>query len=128
MRASSGCSPNGAGRPPSPATECGVRLGPGVLDLGLHLEPLGSADWGSTPLPDASTYGLWGERLARLDRDGSVWVKNLRTDAAWTQVRAKSGASYVWAPCTSPVTSSHGRCTRQAATASVPRRSGCATS
>src|SRR4051794_22664389 len=27
----------------------GARLGPGVLDLGLHLEPPGAADWGIHP-------------------------------------------------------------------------------
>src|SRR4051794_22664390 len=128
MRASSEGSPNRARR----SSLSGDRML-------VHGWDLASSTWGytwslrelrtggSTPLPHTSTYDLWGERLGRLDRDGSVWVKNLQTDAAWTQVRAKSGASYVWAPCTSPVTSSRGRCTRLAATASVPRRSGCAT-
>ncbi|MGY1593837.1 Ig-like domain-containing protein [Geodermatophilus sp. SYSU D00708] len=48
-----------------------------------------------TVLPDALDYDLWGERLARLDRDGSVWVTDLRTGGDWTQVRVKSTASSV---------------------------------
>jgi hypothetical protein len=33
------------------------------------------------PLPDAVSYDLWGERLVRLDADGSVWLHDLRTAA-----------------------------------------------
>lgn len=44
----------------------------------------------TTSLPDAISYHLWGERLARLDSDGSVWVVDLRTGAAPVQVRAPS--------------------------------------
>lgn len=36
----------------------------------------------TTTLPDAVSYDLWGERLARLDADGSVWLRDLRTSSA----------------------------------------------
>jgi hypothetical protein len=45
-----------------------------------------------TPLADAVDYDLWGERLARLDADGSVWVSNLRTGSAPTLLRTATPA------------------------------------
>lgn len=39
-----------------------------------------------TPLPDALSYDLWGERMARLDADGSVWLYDLRTATAPVQI------------------------------------------
>ena len=39
-----------------------------------------------TTLPNALSYNLWGERLARLDADGSAWVSDLRSGAAPVQV------------------------------------------
>jgi hypothetical protein len=41
----------------------------------------------TTDLPNALDYDLWGDRLARIDADGSVWVSNLRTSAAPVKVR-----------------------------------------
>ena len=37
-------------------------------------------------LPDAVSYDLWGQRLAWVDPDGSVWLRDLRTEAAAVQV------------------------------------------
>ena len=42
----------------------------------------------TTSLPDAVSYDLWGERLVRLDADGSVWLRDLRTGAAPVQIAA----------------------------------------
>ena len=52
--------------------------------LGWRLTDLTSTT--TTPLPDALSYDLWGERLARLDADGSVWLHDLRTSAAPVQI------------------------------------------
>ena len=38
------------------------------------------------PLPGALSYDLWGERLVRLDNDGSVWLLDLRTEAEPVQL------------------------------------------
>jgi hypothetical protein len=39
-----------------------------------------------TSLPDAIAYDLWGERMVRLDADGSVWAYDLRTAAPPVQM------------------------------------------
>jgi hypothetical protein len=53
------------------------RDGDGVLAWQLTDLTGGTTD----PLPDALAYDLWGERLVRLDADGSVWLHDLRTGA-----------------------------------------------
>ena len=40
----------------------------------------------TTALADGVSYDLWGERLARLDADGSVWVRDLRAASAPEQL------------------------------------------
>jgi hypothetical protein len=62
--------------------------GPGPVGTAWALKDLRSGQ--TTALPDALSYHLWGDRLARLDADGSIWVLDLRSGAAPEQVRAPS--------------------------------------
>ena len=44
-------------------------------------------------LPDALSYDLWGQRLAWVDPDGSVWLRDLLTGAPAVQMHRGFPAS-----------------------------------